>query len=113
MATIASSLALKDKFTNTINRAVQGTNRLIKAMDAVGASKRDINLQRQLKVARDAVQATEKELEKLVQKMERADNASSRMMTGIRIARIASLNAFPRSAQLAFSTGTNPCFFAR
>ena len=92
MATIASSLALKDKFTNTINRAVQGTNRLIKAMDAVGASKLDINLQRQLKVARDAVQATEKELEKLVQKMERADNASSRMMTGIK-GMIASLAA--------------------
>lgn len=92
MATIASSLALKDKFTNTINRAVQGTNRLLKAMDAVGASKLDINLQRQLKVARDAVQATEKELEKLVQKMERADNASSRMMTGIK-GMIASLAA--------------------
>ena len=92
MATIASSLALKDKFTNTINRAVQGTNRLIKAMDAAGASKLDINLQRQLKVARDAVQATEKELEKLVQKMERADNASSRMMTGIK-GMIASLAA--------------------
>lgn len=92
MAKIASSLALKDKFTNTINRAVQGTNRLLKAMDAVGASKLDINLQRQLKVARDAVQATEKELEKLVQKMERADNASSRMMTGIK-GMIASLAA--------------------
>ena len=92
MATIASSLALKDKFTNTINRAVQGTNRLLKAMDAVGASKLDINLQRQLKVARDAVQATSQEVEKLVQKMEKADNASSRMMTGIK-GMIASLAA--------------------
>ena len=92
MATIASSLALKDKFTNTINRAVQGTNRLIKAMDAAGSSKLGTNLQRQMRPARDAVQDTSQEVEKLVQKMEKADNASSRMMTGIK-GMIASLAA--------------------
>lgn len=92
MATIASSLALKDKFTNTINKAVQGTNRLLKAMDAVGTSKLDVNITRQMEVAQDAVQATEKKVEKLVQKMDQADNASAKMMSGIK-SMIASLAA--------------------
>ena len=92
MATIASSLALKDKFTNTINKAVQSTNRLLKAMDAVDGSKLDVNIKRQMEATRDAVQSTEKELERLVQKMDRADNASANMMKGIK-GTIASLAA--------------------
>lgn len=92
MATIASSLALKDKFTNTINKAVQGTNRLLKAMDAVGTSKLDANIKHQMEAALEAIQSAEKELKNLVQKMNQADNASAKMMSGIK-SMIASLAA--------------------
>ena len=76
MATIASTLALKDKFTKTLNKAVHGTDRLLKTMDAVGASKIDVNLKRQLKVARDAVAKTDAEIKKMIANLNRTAKAA-------------------------------------
>lgn len=77
MASISSSLALKDRFTSTINKAVQGTNRLLNAMEAVGDSKLDVNLQRQLRIAQKAVMETDDELKKMINDLNKAEKAAN------------------------------------
>ena len=77
MASISSSLALKDRFTSTINKAVQGTNRLLNAMEEVGASKLDVNLQRQLRIAQKAVMETDDELKKMINDLNKAEQAAN------------------------------------
>ena len=77
MASISSSLALKDRFTSTINTAVQGTNRLLNAMEEVGASKLDVNLQRQLRIAQKAVMETDDELKKMINDLNKAEKAAN------------------------------------
>ena len=77
MASISSSLALKDRFTSTINKAVQGTNRLLNAMEEVGASKLDVNLQRQLRIAQKAVMETDDELKKMINDLNKAEKAAN------------------------------------
>ena len=76
MATVSSSLALQDRFTATINKAVQGTNRLLSVMEQIDQTKLDVNLQRQLNVALQAERANNAELEKMVKNLNDAGNAA-------------------------------------
>lgn len=74
MATIANTLALQDKFTNTINKATQGVNRLLKAMEQVDVNTLDVDMKKTFREGQKAIQATEKELQELVKGLDTAKN---------------------------------------
>ena len=76
MATVSSSLALQDRFTATINKAIQGSNRLLKVMEQIDQKDLDVNLRRQFSAALQAEKANNAELEKMVKNLNNAGNAA-------------------------------------
>lgn len=76
MATVSSSLALQDRFTATINKAIQGSNRLLKVMEQIDQKDLDVNLRRQFSAALQAEKANNAELEKMVRNLNNAGNAA-------------------------------------
>lgn len=76
MATVSSSLALQDRFTATINKAIQGSNRLLKVMEQIDQKDLDVNLRRQFSAACQAEKANNAELEKMVKNLNNAGNAA-------------------------------------
>lgn len=76
MATVSSSLALQDRFTATINKAIQGSNRLLKVMEQIDQRDLDVNLRRQFSAALQAEKANNAELEKMVKNLNNAGNAA-------------------------------------
>ena len=76
MATVSSSLALQDRFTATINKAIQSSNRLLKVMEQIDQKDLDVNLRRQFSAALQAEKANNAELEKMVKNLNNAGNAA-------------------------------------
>lgn len=76
MATVSSSLALQDRFTATINKAIQSSNRLLKVMEQIDQKDMDVNLQQQFGTALQAEKANNAELEKMVKNLNNAGNAA-------------------------------------
>ena len=76
MATVSSSLALQDRFTATINKAIQGSNRLLKVMEQIDQKDLDVNLRRQFSAALQVEKANNAELEKMVKNLNNAGNAA-------------------------------------
>ena len=76
MATVSSSLALQDRFTATINKAIQSSNRLLKVMEQIDQKDLDVNLRRQFSAALQAEKANNAELEKMVNNLNNAGNAA-------------------------------------
>ncbi len=76
MATVSSSLALQDRFTATINKAIQGSSRLLKVMEQIDQKDLDVNLRRQFSAALQAEKANNAELEKMVKNLNNAGNAA-------------------------------------
>lgn len=76
MATVSSSLALQDRFTATINKAIQGSNRLLKVMEQIDQKDLDVNLRRQFSAALQAEKVNNAELEKMVKNLNNAGNAA-------------------------------------
>ena len=76
MATVSSSLALQDRFTATINKAIQGSNRLLKVMEQIDQKDLDVSLQQQFGTALQAEKANNAELEKMVKNLNNAGNAA-------------------------------------
>ena len=76
MATVSSSLALQDRFTATINKAIQGSNRLLKVMEQIDQKDLDVRLQQQFGTALQAEKANNAELEKMVKNLNNAGNAA-------------------------------------
>lgn len=76
MATVSSSLALQDRFTATINKAIQGSNRLLKVMEQIDQKDLDVNLRRQFSAALQAEKANNAELEKMAKNLNNAGNAA-------------------------------------
>lgn len=76
MATVSSSLALQDRFTATINKAIQSSNRLLKVMEQIDQKDLDVRLQQQFGTALQAEKANNAELEKMVKNLNNAGNAA-------------------------------------
>lgn len=76
MATVSSSLALQDRFTATINKAIQSSNRLLKVMEQIDQKDLDVSLQQQFGTALQAEKANNAELEKMVKNLNNAGNAA-------------------------------------
>lgn len=76
MATVSSSLALQDRFTATINKAIQSSNRLLKVMEQIDQKDLDVSLQQQFGTALQAEKANNAELEKMVKNLSDAGNAA-------------------------------------
>lgn len=76
MATVSSSLTLQDRFTATINKAIQSSNRLLKVMEQIDQKDLDVNLRRQFSAALQAEKANNAELEKMVKNLNNAGNAA-------------------------------------
>ena len=76
MATVSSSLALQDRFTATINKAIQSSNRLLKVMEQIDQEDLDVSLQQQFGTALQAEKANNAELEKMVKNLNNAGNAA-------------------------------------
>lgn len=76
MATVSSSLALQDRFTATINKAIQGSNRLLKVMEQIDQKDLDVNLRRQFSAALQAEKANNAELEKMVKNLNNAGKSA-------------------------------------
>lgn len=76
MATVSSSLALQDRFTATINKAIQSSNRLLKVMEQIDQKDLDVSLQQQFGTALQAEKANNAELEKMVRNLNNAGNAA-------------------------------------
>lgn len=76
MATVSSSLALQDRFTATINKAIQSSNRLLKVMEQIDQKDLDVSLQQQFGTALQAEKANNSELEKMVKNLNNAGNAA-------------------------------------
>ena len=76
MATVSSSLALQDRFTATINKAIQSSNRLLKVMEQIDQKDLDVSLQQQFGTALQAEKANTAELEKMVKNLNNAGNAA-------------------------------------
>ena len=76
MATVSSSLALQDRFTATINKAIQSSNRLLKVMEQIDQKDLDVSLRQQFGTALQAEKANNAELEKMVKNLNNAGNAA-------------------------------------
>ncbi len=67
---------MQDRFTATINKAIQGSNRLLKVMEQIDQKDLDVNLRRQFSAALQAEKANNAELEKMVRNLNNAGNAA-------------------------------------
>ncbi len=76
MATVSSSLALQDRFTATINKAIQSSSQLLKVMEQIDQKDLDVSLQQQFGTALQAEKANNAELEKMVRNLNNAGNAA-------------------------------------
>lgn len=76
MATVSSSLALQDRFTATINKAIQSSNRLLKVMEQIDQKDLDVSLQQQFGTALQAEKANNAELEKMVKNLNNAGKSA-------------------------------------
>lgn len=76
MATVSSSLALQDRFTATINKAIQSSNRLLKVMEQIDQKDLDVSLQQQFGTALQAEKANNAELEKMVKNLSDAGKSA-------------------------------------
>lgn len=76
MATVSSSLALQDRFTATINKAIQSSNRLLKVMEQIDQKDLDVSLQQQFGTALQAEKANNAELEKMVKNLSNAGKSA-------------------------------------
>lgn len=76
MATVSSSLALQDRFTATINKAIQGSNRLLKVMEQIDQKDLDVSLQQQFGTALQAEKGNNAELEKMVKNLSDAGKSA-------------------------------------
>lgn len=78
MPGVSTSLAIQDKFTNTLNKATQGLNRVIKAMDAVDAKSLDVAPAKLWRDAQAAIQKTQEELEEYAKQMDKANRKANK-----------------------------------
>ena len=78
MAGVSTSLAIQDKFSSTLNRAVQGINRVMKAMDAVDVTALDTDMAKMWRDSRNAIKMTEDELDRYVKKLDVANKKAEK-----------------------------------
>ena len=73
MASVSTALAIQDKFSATLNKAQQGINRVVKAMDRLDVSALDMDAQKAWRDMQNAVKSTEAELDRYTKKLNAAD----------------------------------------
>lgn len=73
MASVSTALAIQDKFSATLNKAQQGIDRVVKAMDRLDVSALDMDAQKAWRDMRNAVKSTEAELDRYTKKLNAAD----------------------------------------
>lgn len=79
MATVASTLALKDKFTKTINRGTQGINRMIGSMERLDIKSIKLNPGKAFSAARAQIAASKTELDKFIQRQDKAAHGAKKV----------------------------------
>lgn len=73
MASVSTALAIQDKFSATLNKAQQGIDRVVKAMDRLDVSALDMDAQKAWRDMQNAVKSTKTELDGYVEKMDAAN----------------------------------------
>lgn len=73
MASVSTALAIQDKFSATLNKAQQGINRVVKAMDKLDVSALDMDAQKAWRDMQNAVKSTGAELDRYTKKLNAAD----------------------------------------
>lgn len=73
MAGVSTTLTIQDKFSNTLNKAISGINRIEKAMEADKVSSLEATPAKLFRDAQSAINASKKELEQYVKKIDTAN----------------------------------------
>lgn len=73
MASVSTALAIQDKFSATLNKAQQGIDRVVKAMDRLDVSALDMDAQKAWRDMQNAVKSTGAELDRYTKKLNAAD----------------------------------------
>ena len=79
MASIATTLSIKDKFTKTINKGTQGIDRMLKVMDKLDVKTIALNPGKAFRTVTGAVSMSNKELDEFIRKQNKATEGANKM----------------------------------